>query len=138
MFDRCLYFNTNHLSRVVTKLSNDAYKHLDLSASHAYLLRLVLQQPGLLQKEIGELLYLEKSTITRFINKMVNQGYLLRKPLIIEETKYQYIYATNKLEIIASELENIGTEFYERMVKIISVDELSRLVNNIKDVTNKL
>ncbi|MCF6193385.1 MAG: MarR family transcriptional regulator, partial [Kangiellaceae bacterium] len=75
MFDRCLYFNTNHLARTVGKIWQEAFEEVGLAPAHAYLLRLVLEQPGIAQSKISAELHLEKSTITRFIDKMVDQGY---------------------------------------------------------------
>ncbi len=138
MFERCLYFNANHLSRVVNKTMNDAYACMDLSAAHAYLLRLVLKNPGLLQKEIGSILHLEKSTITRFINKMVDEGYLKRKPSIINEVKYQHIYPTNKARQIESELETIGDSVYKKMTDAIKAEDFVNIVDKIRKVTQKL
>jgi len=138
MFERCLYFNANHLSRVVNKLMNDAYASIGLSAAHAYLLRLVLDNPGLLQKEIGSMLHLEKSTITRFINKMVDEGYLIRKPSIIDEIKYQHIYATAQALKIKNELDAIGKSVYKQMTDAISSDEFVNIVDKIRTVTQKL
>ena len=138
MFERCLYFNANHLSRVVNKLMNDAYASIGLSAAHAYLLRLVLDNPGLLQKEIGSMLHLEKSTITRFINKMVDEGYLLRKPSIIDEIKYQHIYPTAQALNIKEELTAIGESVYKHMADAINPDEFVKIVDKIRTVTHKL
>lgn len=138
MFDKCLYFNTNHLSRVVTKLCNEAYEDFDLSASHAYLLRLVLKHPGLLQKEIGQELHLEKSTITRFIDKMVEEGYLIRKPSIIDEIKYQHIYATAKTKNIEKQLEATGMELYKNMQKALDLEQLTNFVETMRNLTVKL
>ena len=68
MVERCLYFNINTLTRVVNRIWDDAFAELGLSPSHAYLLRLVLSQPGLTPKQINLELKLEKSTVTRFID----------------------------------------------------------------------
>ncbi len=138
MFDRCLYFNANHLSRVVNKMMNDAYAPLGLSAAHSYLLRLVLKQPGLLQKEIGSILHLEKSTVTRFIDKMVEEGYLQRKPSVIDEVKYRHIFATGKAKHIESELESIGSSVYHQMTKTIKIDKFSEFVTDMIKITHKL
>jgi len=138
MFDRCLYFNANHLSRVVNKKMNEAYSKLGLSPAHAYLLRLVLKQPGLLQKEIGSILHLEKSTITRFIDKMFEEGYLQRKASIVDEVKYHHIYATNKAKQIAEELESIGASVYQDMINTIQADEFFDFVKTMRTITNKL
>ena len=138
MFDRCLYFNTNHLSRIVGKIWVDAFAPLGLAPAHAYLLRLVLKKPGLLQKEIGEQLHLEKSTITRFVDKMVKQGYLIRQSSVVENVKYQHIFATTKAKNIAEKLEETGDELYKKMQQAINIEDLTALVNTMRNLTAKL
>jgi len=129
MFDRCLYFNTNHLSRVLNKIWKDAYSELDLAPAHAYLLRLVLERPGLVQKEIATELNLEKSTITRFIDKMVGEGYLLRKSSIADNQKEQCIFPTPKAKKAQERLSEIGNELYARMQQQVNAEDLRTLVN---------
>ena len=68
MFERCIYFNSNAFVRRLNRIWDNAYKPTGLSAPHAYLLRLVCHEPGITQKEAGEHLKLEKSTITRFVS----------------------------------------------------------------------
>ncbi len=138
MFDRCLYFNTNHLSRVVSKLWKEAYAEVNLSPSHAYLLRLLLKQPGLVQKEIGQQLHLEKSTITRFVDKMVDEGYLVRSTAASRNLKEQQIFATAKAKKMAIRLEQIGDELYHKMQSAIDAKTLSSLVSSIKNTANSI
>lgn len=128
MFERCLYFNTNHLSRVVNKIWKDAYSELGLAPAHAYLLRLVLEKPGLAQKEIAAELNLEKSTITRFIDKMDAEGYLQRKAPSTNNLKEQCIFPTSKAKKIERRLNEIGNELYADMQKKLSIDDLTSLV----------
>jgi DNA-binding MarR family transcriptional regulator len=128
MFDRCLYFNTNHLSRVVNKIWKDAYDELDLAPAHAYLLRLILKKPGLVQKEVSLELHLEKSTITRSIDKMVADGYLIRKASSENNQKEQCIFALPKAKKIEKRLNEIGDELYANLQTKISKDDLTTLV----------
>ena len=138
MFDRCLYFNVNHLSRVVERIWDDAFAQIGLAPAHAYLLRLVLAKPGLIQAEIGAELHLQKSTISRFIDKMVKQGYLLRKTEIINDIKYKKIFTTEKAKQIEPELERIGDSLYENIRAAIGSDNAIKLVDEIKNSVLKL
>lgn len=138
MFDRCLYFNTNHLSRVVSKIWHQAFAEFNLAPAHAYLLRLVIQQPGLAQKQIASILYLEKSTVTRFIDKMVSEGYLVRKSATSGNLKEQLIFPTNKANKIGVRLEEIGDGLYKQMTETIDGNELKKLVKGISELANKL
>ncbi len=135
MFDRCLYFNTNHLTRTIGKIWQDAFAEVGLAPAHAYLLRLVLEQPGIAQRDICVELHLEKSTITRFVDKMVDQGYLERRSINARE---QNVFPTKKAKKIRPRLEEIGDALYQQMGELVGVKALKSFVGNIKETTAKL
>ncbi len=130
MFDRCLYFNLNALTRRVNKIWDTAFKSLNLSPAHAYLLRLVVAQPGIGQQLIATELNLEKSTVTRFVDALSNKGYLKR----VKSGREQLIYPSDKTKKIAQQLEQQGQELYELMVNNLGQHDLSTLVSDIKQV----
>lgn len=77
-FSGCLYFSTNNLSKLLSKMADEAFKSLGLAPSYAFLLMVVNKQPGIQPSEISKILQLTPSTITRLIEKMEYQGYLER------------------------------------------------------------
>ena len=83
MFERCLYFNINALTRAVNRIWGQAFDEFGLSPSHAYMLRLVLSNPGLSPKQISSELKLDKSTITRFLDAMEKKGFVQRKKVLV-------------------------------------------------------
>ena len=134
MFDRCLYFNLNALVRKVNKIWVDAFAEYDLSPAHAYLLRLVAASPGLRQTEISHELKLEKSTITRFIDVMVERGFLRRK----KEGREQLIYPSQKTLQIVDSLNKTGSKLYKEMSQTLGSSELKSVVGDLRDMSNKL
>lgn len=138
MFERCLYFNTVALARDVDRIWNEAYSELSLIPSHAYLLRLVLAKPGLSQSEIGRELNLEKSTVTRFVDRMVNVGYLIRSPGSTEHGTGQQIFATDRAREISGRLEAIGEELYARMTALIGEEELRQYADLARKVRARI
>lgn len=137
MFDRCLYFNTNVLARKVDKLWAQAYGELGLAPAHAYLLRLVLEKPGLVQRDIAQELSLEKSTITRFIDKMVEEGYLYRTTSQ-GSLREQAIYPTDKAIVLKDKLNETGNQLYKKMQQLLNEDELKSMVGKIRTAGQKL
>ena len=73
MFEKCIYFNTNALVRQINKIWDEAFKPFGLSPSHAYVLRVVLDQPGISMKLLSEELELAPSTVTRFVDSLVTK-----------------------------------------------------------------
>ena len=137
MFERCLYFNTNGLVRKINRIWKEAFAEVGLSPSHAYLLRLAIASPGLSQRAIAEELHLEKSTVTRFIDKMEAAGYLTREILAKRNTREQNIYPTEKAILLSERLEAIGDRLYADMVEAIGENQLKKLVVDLRE-TNAL
>lgn len=132
MFERCLYFNINALTRAVNRIWSEAFDEFDLSPSHAYLLRLVLSSPGLSPKQISNELKLEKSTITRFLDSLQKKGFLRREKGVSADAREQGIYPTKKSEKIAVQLEEKGNALYQKMIKSIGKNELTDLVGELR------
>lgn len=138
MFDRCLYFNANALSRVLNKKWAEAFKQYDLSPAHGYMLRVVLSEPGISQKQLADELMLEKSTITRFVDVLQNKGFVVRRRGNTEDARELSIYATNKANKIYAQLEELGDTLYQTMVSQIGEKNLELLVRGLRDATNKI
>ena len=80
MFDGCIYFNLSALTRKITKIWEEEFAKLGLSPSHGYLLFAIAENPGASQKELGEIMELDPSTVTRFVDTLVVKG-LAAKPI---------------------------------------------------------
>lgn len=74
MFDRCIYFNLATLTRRINRIWSDAFGRVGLSPSHGYLLRAIAESPEASQKDLGELMELDASTITRFMDALEAKG----------------------------------------------------------------
>jgi len=138
MFERCLYFNINALARAVNRTWDEAFSEFDLSPSHAYLLRLILSNPGLTPKQISKELKLEKSTVTRFLDALEKKGLLQRKKNTSGDAREQAIQPTKKSEKIASQLESKGEMLYQKMISNIGKNELTTLVKKLRKIESQI
>jgi DNA-binding MarR family transcriptional regulator len=138
MFERCLYFNVNALARQVNRVWEEAFGKLDLSPSHAYLLRVVLAEPGIGQKDLGKALKLEKSTVTRFVNALEAKGLVKRSKVESRDGREQRIYPTDKAMRIRDELEQTGEALYRKMFSGLGGKELKALVAQLREAASKL
>lgn len=127
MFERCLYFNTHNLARTVNRIWTEEFKQYGLSPAHAYLLRLVLAEPGLLQRDIAARLGLSKSTVTRFIDKLETGGYVSRQ-YSGADARESSIYPARKATAIQKQLEAAGNKLYKRMVAALGEDVVKTAV----------
>jgi DNA-binding MarR family transcriptional regulator len=134
MFERCLYFNLNALTRKVNKIWEQAFQEFDLSPAHAYLLRVVLANPGITQQGIATELKLEKSTIARFVEALEEKGYLLRN----KSGREQLVFPTEAAQAIGERLEQQGKALYQQMLDNLGQDSVVKLVGDLREISSKL
>jgi DNA-binding MarR family transcriptional regulator len=131
---RCLYFSANALARKSEKLARQSWDPVGLSPSHAYLLMLVIDDPGIQPGMIGEQLQLSPSTITRLLEKLEKQKLLVR----IVEGRLANVYPTPKGKALKPDLDKALTNFYSIYSAILGKDESSALVRNMNAVSDQL
>ena len=107
MFESCLFFNLNSLTRLLNKQWEDAFAPLGLSASHGYLLRAVLAHPGSTQKQLAEQLDLAPSTVTRFLEVLEQKGFVV-KTCCDQDGRAMTVEATKKGLALEAELSSIS------------------------------
>ena len=79
MFDHCLYFNTTALARALEREWAKAFKPFGLTPSQAFMLRVVLERPGLRQSELASELAISRSTATRTLDGLQKMKLLERR-----------------------------------------------------------
>jgi len=137
MFEKCIYFNTNALARQVNKIWDDAFKPLGLSPAHAYVLRVVLDQPGISMKQIASELELAPSTITRFVDSLINKDFLMRVS-DNEDKRETKIFPTQSAKKIHNKLEQTGQQLYANMNQIIGKKAFAELITDMRGAHQKL
>ncbi|MGZ0657523.1 MarR family winged helix-turn-helix transcriptional regulator [Coraliomargarita sp. W4R53] len=73
MFDDCLYFNLSSLTRSITEIWKTEFAKLGLTPSHGYLLFAMVECSGEQQKDYGDYLDLNASTVNRLIDTLVQK-----------------------------------------------------------------
>jgi DNA-binding MarR family transcriptional regulator len=78
VFDNCLYFSTNQLARNLNTIADKAFKGSDYTATQGFTLIAIGELDKHTPSEIAEVLGMRPSTITRFLDKLVDYGYVER------------------------------------------------------------
>lgn len=133
-YAKCLYFTTNALARKVEKLAIESWKPVGLSPSHAYLLMMVIEEPGLPAGTIANHLQLTPSTVTRLIEKLETQKLLVR----VSEGKLSNIYPTTKAKAMLPDLKNCIQDFYKKYSEAIGKTESQNIVSSLNKIADKL
>ena len=131
---KCMYFVTNALARKIEKLATQSWKKVNLSPSHAYLLMLALEQPGIQPMSLSSQLQLQPSTITRLIEKLEDKKLLVRS----SEGKQTNVFPTSKARELEPKLKQCQSEFYEKYATILGKEESARLVQTMNKMADKL
>src|SRR5512143_2821846 len=79
MFDHCLYFNTTSLARLLECAWSRAFQPFGLTPAQAFLLRVILEKPGLLQRELAQLMTISRPTATRTLDGLQKLGLIERR-----------------------------------------------------------
>jgi DNA-binding MarR family transcriptional regulator len=116
------------------KKAEEEFKVTGLSPSHAFLLLIVNNKSGIQQKQIGELLHMTPSTITRFIEKLESKQLVARK----SEGKNVYIFNTEKGLKLQEEIEKAWSRVHESYTDILSEKEREQFIATTNKIIAKL
>ena len=130
----CLYFSANALARKVEKLATQSWKKSGLAPSHAYLLILVLENPGIQPGLLAEQLQLTPSTITRLIEKLEEKALVRRGT----EGKVTNVYPTPGAKEMRPVLKECIADFHEAYSSILGKKASKQLVKKMTVVADKL
>ena len=130
----CLYYSANALSRVITKMADEAFAATGLAPSYAFLLMTVNAKPGIQPKEISEQMQLTPSTVTRLIEKMEYKSFLERKSAGRETA----VYPTESSLKLDKKIKECWRNLYKRYSELLGESEGQELTAAIYKASNKL
>ncbi|MEO6316757.1 MAG: MarR family transcriptional regulator [Chitinophagaceae bacterium] len=133
-YGRCIYFASNALARKTEKLATAAWKKSDLSPSHAYLLMIVLTNPGVQPGALSEELHLSPSTITRLIEKLEGKKLVVRNT----EGKTTNVYPTVKSKEMKTLLQACSDEFQKNCTALLGKEESGKFIASMNRISDKL
>lgn len=122
--DGCLFFITTKIARELGKIADEAFHRTGLSPSHALLLYIVNHNGGIQQKEVGEILHLTPSTITRLIEKLERKGLLSKKI----EGKNAYLCTTPEGLALQNEIIASWNRLHDVYKGILTEEETARFL----------
>jgi len=76
---RCLFYSANALARATTRVAEEAFAATGLAPSAAYVLMTVLREPGTSPGHIADVMMLDRSTVTRLLERLERKGLVRRR-----------------------------------------------------------
>lgn len=129
-----MYFASNALARKTEKLAIASWKKANLSPSHAYLLMIVLDDPGVQPGALSEELHLTPSTITRLVEKLEDKKLVVRTA----EGKTTSVYPTQKSKEMKPLLQECVDDFSRSCMVLVGKDDAARFINSMNKISDKL
>jgi len=137
MFDHCLYFNTTALARQLEREWSLAFKPFDLTPPQAFLLRAVLDRPGLAQRELAAALVISRPTATRALDGLAAKRLIERRPSS-EDGREQFIHPTAAAVALHAGLNEASGRVTRRLKKLLGEDRFMETVNKVRGVRSAL
>ncbi|MGZ5819126.1 MAG: MarR family winged helix-turn-helix transcriptional regulator [Burkholderiaceae bacterium] len=137
MFDHCLYFNTTALARVLEREWTKAFRPLGLTPSQAFMLRVILDQPGLLQSELAKEMTISRPTATRSLDGLQKLKLIERHAGRNDGREYE-IHPTARALALKDSLNAASGEVTKRLKKTLGVSHFDETVANVKKVRTSL
>lgn len=81
------------IARALDSISNVEFKQYQLTkGQYLYVIRIV-EHPGIIQEDLGKLILVDRSTVIRAVQKLVDQGLVVKRPDLTNR-KIRRLYAT--------------------------------------------
>ncbi|MCT4638388.1 MAG: MarR family transcriptional regulator [Bacteroidales bacterium] len=123
----CLYFTANSLSRFINTMAEDSFKITGMSPSYGYLMLLLIDEPGLSQGELSKRMNLKASTMTRFIDKLIVQGYVER----VHEGRTTFVYPTESGKELKALIDKALLDLFEKYCDVLGKEFAVKLTADI-------
>lgn len=133
-YEGCLYFTANRLSRIMTRMAEEAFAATGLSPAYVLLLMALHEKNGMNQKELGEVLHLKPSTITRFIEKLQAQGFVYTR----QEGRWSRTYLTDKGMAIQPVIQECWCTLHDRYAAVLGREEGDALTRRMYEASRLL
>jgi DNA-binding MarR family transcriptional regulator len=137
MFDHCLYFNTTALARRLEREWAGAFAEFDLTPPQAFLLRLVLDQPGRLQRELADALTISRPTATRALDGLQAKGLIERRDSDGDGREWE-IHPRPKAVAMKAALNAASGAVTERLKKRLGVGLFQETVGRLRGIRSAL
>lgn len=137
MFDHCLYFNTTALARRLEREWTEAFAMFELSPPQAFMLRVILVKPGLLQRELADELSIARPTATRSLDFLQAKG-LIERHGRDGDGREVCIHPTKDAIALHAALNKASGSVTSRLKSLLGDAEFGDAVSKIRGVRSAL
>jgi DNA-binding MarR family transcriptional regulator len=137
MFDHCLYFNTTALARLLEREWTRAFKPFGLTPSQAFMLRVILEKPSLLQNELAKQLAIARPTATRTLDGLQKLQLVERRSTATDGREFA-IHPTPAAVALKAALNAASAGVTKRLKKELGAAHFDDTVSKVKQIRSTL
>lgn len=132
--DSCLFFTVKKLDRALNKLADESFQKVGMTPTYAFILLILAEEDGKLQKDIAQMLYIAPSTLTRLVEKLVYKGYVTT----LTEGRTRKVYLTADGRELLPFIQEAWDDLHARYKAILGDDYADELAFTINTNSEKL
>lgn len=131
-FDQSIFFSSSALARSMSNLADEAFKSMDITPTQGFTL-IAINEIGLHgPSDIAKELYMQPSTITRFVDKLEMLGYVKRE----YKGRKVEIYLTDKGLEKAKEASKCLERLNSLTLEVLPKPQKDQVVEGIVNLNN--
>jgi DNA-binding MarR family transcriptional regulator len=131
----CISTRVRQLSRIITRVYDDAMRPLGITGSQFTLLTQLAQQDGITAVEIGHSLDIEKSTLSRNLKRLLALGHITMDPPA--GRRGRGLHLTPKGEMVIQQGFPVWREAQTRTIRVMGPESRS-ILDNLLSQAEKL
>ena len=137
MFDHCLYFNTAALARRLDKEWSIVFRPFDLTVPQAFMLRALLERPGILPSELAQKMVISRPTVTRALDGLQAKGLVVRSSLKQDGRELQ-VHPTELAISMKEDLNFAAASVTSGLKRVLGAVAFAETVSRVKGVRSAL
>lgn len=123
----CLYFTSNTMSRLINKMTEDAFMPTGLAPSYAFLMMVVIEKESIGIGELANILKLAPSTVTRFVDKLILKDYLQKT----HEGRNTTLKATTKGKELLPSIKKSWKKLFDNYCEVLGEEFAVKLTEDM-------
>ena len=128
--------NINVISRCAHAYRSDSLEGSGLGPSHYFYIMQVCANPGISQEQLAKNLYINKSSVTRAIAALEENGFVQRRPCE-EDKRVTRVYPTDKATEILPEVRRIARAWNDFLLSELEETERQQFLTTLDKITKK-
>jgi DNA-binding MarR family transcriptional regulator len=137
VFDGCLYFNGTALARLLEREWAGAFAPFELSPPQGFMVRSVIERPGLLQRELAEALTISRPTTTRLLDGLERKG-LVQRATTESDRRECAIHPTAAALTLGPALNAASGQVTRRLKQLLGPETFDQTVRKIRHANSRL